>query len=165
MLYLGQLNRRTLICAVNQDPEESFKKTVEVDRLIDMLRDANPREVSKLVCSLRFISFHSWDPHLLTYSCSIFFHVNSCRSLLLKMSSLSMRAFGYDLLLELIPVNQRMIKHVFDWLSLVFLWCLWGWLDSGSYIAKNFFGIICIFAERLRGVGNICDEHSGLSGP
>ncbi|KAJ6402861.1 hypothetical protein OIU84_014881 [Salix udensis] len=41
--------RRTLICAVNQDPEESFKKTVEVDRLIDMLRDANPRELQKLV--------------------------------------------------------------------------------------------------------------------
>lgn len=41
--------RRTLICAVNQDPEESFKKTVEVDRLIDLLRDANPRELQKLV--------------------------------------------------------------------------------------------------------------------
>ncbi|KAL3597393.1 hypothetical protein D5086_009030 [Populus alba] len=41
--------RRTLICAVNQDPEDSFKKTVEVDRLIDMLRDANPRELQKLV--------------------------------------------------------------------------------------------------------------------
>ncbi|KAJ6766026.1 hypothetical protein OIU79_022074 [Salix purpurea] len=41
--------RRTLICAVNQDPEESFKKTVEVDRLIDMLRDANPRDLQKLV--------------------------------------------------------------------------------------------------------------------
>ncbi|CAK7329633.1 unnamed protein product [Dovyalis caffra] len=34
---------------VTQDPEESFKKTVEVDRLIDMLRDANPRELQKLV--------------------------------------------------------------------------------------------------------------------
>ncbi|KAG5247821.1 hypothetical protein IMY05_004G0116900 [Salix suchowensis] len=34
---------------LNQDPEESFKKTVEVDRLIDMLRDANPRELQKLV--------------------------------------------------------------------------------------------------------------------
>ncbi|KAH8510657.1 hypothetical protein H0E87_008265 [Populus deltoides] len=44
-----ELVRRTLICAVNQDPEESFKKTVEVDRLIDMLRDANPRELQKLV--------------------------------------------------------------------------------------------------------------------
>ncbi|XP_021889312.1 uncharacterized protein LOC110808207 isoform X7 [Carica papaya] len=36
--------RRTLICAVNQDAEEAFKKTVEVDRLIDTLRDANPKE-------------------------------------------------------------------------------------------------------------------------
>nr|TKR85061.1 uncharacterized protein D5086_0000250890 [Populus alba] len=44
-----ELVRRTLICAVNQDPEDSFKKTVEVDRLIDMLRDANPRELQKLV--------------------------------------------------------------------------------------------------------------------
>ncbi|KAJ8767252.1 hypothetical protein K2173_013649 [Erythroxylum novogranatense] len=41
--------RRTLITAVNQDAEESFKKTVEVDRLIDMLRDANPSELQKLV--------------------------------------------------------------------------------------------------------------------
>lgn len=44
-----ELVRRSLICAVNQDPEESFKKTVEVDQLIDMLRDANPRELQKLV--------------------------------------------------------------------------------------------------------------------
>ncbi|GAV62380.1 hypothetical protein CFOL_v3_05904 [Cephalotus follicularis] len=41
--------RRTLICAVNQDAEKAFKKTVEVDRLIDMLRDANPKELQKLV--------------------------------------------------------------------------------------------------------------------
>lgn len=33
-----------MICAVNQDAEEAFKKTVEVDRLIDTLRDANPKE-------------------------------------------------------------------------------------------------------------------------
>ncbi|KAK2978270.1 hypothetical protein RJ640_017121, partial [Escallonia rubra] len=33
----------------NQDPEESFKKTVEVDRLIDMLGDANDKELQKLV--------------------------------------------------------------------------------------------------------------------
>lgn len=33
----------------NQDAEESFKKTVEVDRLIDMLRDANANELQKLV--------------------------------------------------------------------------------------------------------------------
>ncbi|WRX15002.1 hypothetical protein QQP08_007489 [Theobroma cacao] len=36
--------RRTLICAVNQDAEKAFKKTVEVDRLIDMLREATPNE-------------------------------------------------------------------------------------------------------------------------
>ncbi|GKV24124.1 hypothetical protein SLEP1_g33776 [Rubroshorea leprosula] len=41
--------RRTLICAVNQDAEEAFKKTVEVDRLIDLLRDANPQELQRLV--------------------------------------------------------------------------------------------------------------------
>lgn len=38
-----------MICAVNQDAEEAFKKTVEVDRLIDKLRDANPIELQKLV--------------------------------------------------------------------------------------------------------------------
>ncbi|KAL5713394.1 hypothetical protein ACHQM5_015473 [Ranunculus cassubicifolius] len=41
--------RRTLICAVGQDAEKSFKKTVEVDRLIDMLRDSNDKELQKLV--------------------------------------------------------------------------------------------------------------------
>ncbi|XP_052188803.1 uncharacterized protein LOC127799100 isoform X2 [Diospyros lotus] len=41
--------RRTFICAVNQGAEESFKKTVEVDRLIDTLRDANANELQKLV--------------------------------------------------------------------------------------------------------------------
>ncbi|OVA06175.1 Oxidoreductase-like [Macleaya cordata] len=41
--------RRTLVFAVNQDAEKSFKKTVEVDRLIDVLRDANPNELQKLV--------------------------------------------------------------------------------------------------------------------
>ncbi|XP_025822407.1 uncharacterized protein LOC112898266 [Panicum hallii] len=33
------------ICAADKAPEESLKKTIEVDRLIDMLRDANPRVV------------------------------------------------------------------------------------------------------------------------
>lgn len=42
---LDLINRRTLIYAVNQDAERAFKKTVEVDRLIDMLRDANDQEV------------------------------------------------------------------------------------------------------------------------
>eukprot|EP00262_Sarcandra_glabra_P004671 TRINITY_DN15868_c0_g1_i1.p1 TRINITY_DN15868_c0_g1~~TRINITY_DN15868_c0_g1_i1.p1 ORF type:complete len:316 (+),score=57.09 TRINITY_DN15868_c0_g1_i1:85-1032(+) len=41
--------RRTMICSVNKDAEKSFKKTVEVDRLIDMLRDANANELQKLV--------------------------------------------------------------------------------------------------------------------
>ncbi|XVF01030.1 hypothetical protein REPUB_Repub04eG0052500 [Reevesia pubescens] len=40
---------RTLICAVNQDAEKAFKKTVEMDRLIDMLREANPNHLQKLV--------------------------------------------------------------------------------------------------------------------
>ena len=46
MMCLDLINRRTLICAVNQDAEKLFQKTVEVDRLIDMLRDANANEVS-----------------------------------------------------------------------------------------------------------------------
>ncbi|KAL5713393.1 hypothetical protein ACHQM5_015473 [Ranunculus cassubicifolius] len=34
---------------LGQDAEKSFKKTVEVDRLIDMLRDSNDKELQKLV--------------------------------------------------------------------------------------------------------------------
>ncbi|XP_062177753.1 uncharacterized protein LOC133882566 [Alnus glutinosa] len=41
--------RRNLIYAASQAAEEAFKKTVEVDRLIDTLRDANPNELQKLV--------------------------------------------------------------------------------------------------------------------
>ncbi|XP_050261908.1 uncharacterized protein LOC126706468 isoform X1 [Quercus robur] len=41
--------RRNLIYAASQGAEEAFKKTVEVDRLIDTLRDANPNELQKLV--------------------------------------------------------------------------------------------------------------------
>ncbi|KEH30456.1 hypothetical protein MTR_4g071190 [Medicago truncatula] len=41
--------RKTLICAANQEAEEAFKKTVAIDHLIDMLREANPRELEKLV--------------------------------------------------------------------------------------------------------------------
>ncbi|KAJ1440960.1 hypothetical protein SESBI_01637 [Sesbania bispinosa] len=41
--------RTTFICAANQEAEEAFKKTVEIDRLIDMLREANPHELQKLV--------------------------------------------------------------------------------------------------------------------
>lgn len=38
-----------MTCAVNQDAEKSFHKTVEVDRLIDTLRDSNPRELEQAV--------------------------------------------------------------------------------------------------------------------
>ncbi|PKU85694.1 Dynein assembly factor with WDR repeat domains 1 [Dendrobium catenatum] len=41
--------RRTLVYAVNQDAEKSFKKTLEVDRLIDTLRVSNPGELEQLV--------------------------------------------------------------------------------------------------------------------
>ncbi|KAL0920798.1 hypothetical protein M5K25_009967 [Dendrobium thyrsiflorum] len=41
--------RRTLVYAVNQDAEKSFKKTLEVDRLIDTLRVSNPAELEQLV--------------------------------------------------------------------------------------------------------------------
>ncbi|CAN1173250.1 hypothetical protein LINPERHAP2_LOCUS30555 [Linum perenne] len=41
--------RRTLVCAVEQNAEEEFKKTVGVDYLIDALRVANPAELPKLV--------------------------------------------------------------------------------------------------------------------
>lgn len=49
-IRLNQLRKRqTLICAAGQDAEESFKKTVEVDRLIDTLRDASANELQQLV--------------------------------------------------------------------------------------------------------------------
>lgn len=38
-----------MLCAADKAPEESLKKTIEVDRLIDMLRDANPRELDQIV--------------------------------------------------------------------------------------------------------------------
>ncbi|KAK9073523.1 hypothetical protein SSX86_007847 [Deinandra increscens subsp. villosa] len=37
--------RRNLVYAVNQDAEDAFKKTVELDRLIDMLKNASDREI------------------------------------------------------------------------------------------------------------------------
>ncbi|CAK8576601.1 unnamed protein product [Lathyrus sativus] len=51
-LTLFNLNcrrRTTFICAAHGEAEEAFKKTVELDKLIDMLREANPRELEKLV--------------------------------------------------------------------------------------------------------------------
>nr|XP_043624295.1 uncharacterized protein LOC122595889 [Erigeron canadensis] len=41
--------RRSLVCAASQDAEEAFKKTVEVDRLIDLLKNASDQELQKLV--------------------------------------------------------------------------------------------------------------------
>lgn len=38
-----------MVSAANQNAEELFKKTVEVDRLIDMIKDADDNEVS-IVC-------------------------------------------------------------------------------------------------------------------
>lgn len=38
-----------MVSAVNQNAEELFKKTVEVDRLIDMMRDANDNELAQFV--------------------------------------------------------------------------------------------------------------------
>ncbi|XP_004507490.1 uncharacterized protein [Cicer arietinum] len=48
-LTLDSKRRTTFICAANQEAEEAFKKTVEIDKLIDMLREANPPELQKLV--------------------------------------------------------------------------------------------------------------------
>lgn len=58
MMCLDLINRRTLICAVNQDAEKLFQKTVEVDRLIDMLRDANANEVNGYMSFLLAFFFH-----------------------------------------------------------------------------------------------------------
>lgn len=109
MMCLDLINRRTLICAVNQDAEKLFQKTVEVDRLIDMLREANANEVSS--SALFVLALFSRKP--IGNYVFFFVFVNSFRSLWLKMSLLSMRAFGYDLQQELIPANLRMIKHGF----------------------------------------------------
>ena len=35
-----------LICVADKASEESLKKTIEVDRLTDMVSDANPRELN-----------------------------------------------------------------------------------------------------------------------
>ncbi|URE15039.1 hypothetical protein MUK42_11092 [Musa troglodytarum] len=71
--------RRTAICAVNQDAEKSFKKTVEVDHLIDMLKVANAREeriesatdvlkaiLNPVVDDVEEISWPPRDPEALT---------------------------------------------------------------------------------------------------
>ncbi|KAL3621281.1 hypothetical protein CASFOL_036193 [Castilleja foliolosa] len=47
--FVNWKQRRYSICAFNKDAEKAFKKTVEVDRLIDMLRDADDKELQQLV--------------------------------------------------------------------------------------------------------------------
>ncbi|KAL6846718.1 hypothetical protein ACP4OV_024166 [Aristida adscensionis] len=47
--HADRRRRNTLLCAADKPPEESLKKTIEVDRLIDMLRNANPRELDQIV--------------------------------------------------------------------------------------------------------------------
>ncbi|XP_045823538.1 uncharacterized protein LOC123916195 [Trifolium pratense] len=49
LFNLNSRTRKTFICAANQEAEEAFKNTVEIDRLIDTLREANPRELQKIV--------------------------------------------------------------------------------------------------------------------
>ncbi|GKD25938.1 hypothetical protein Tco_1232152 [Tanacetum coccineum] len=51
-LTLNHTNTTTrghIVCAANQEAEEAFKKTVEVDRLIDALKNASDQELQKLV--------------------------------------------------------------------------------------------------------------------
>ncbi|KAL0356668.1 UNVERIFIED_CONTAM: hypothetical protein Scaly_1352500 [Sesamum calycinum] len=54
--FVGWKQRKTLICAVNKDAEKSFKKTVEVDRLIDMLRDADDKNFINLLWRMFLLS-------------------------------------------------------------------------------------------------------------
>jgi len=49
-----------LIYTADKDHEESLKKTTEVDRLIDMVSDANPREVNAI---------YIFNPELALYIC------------------------------------------------------------------------------------------------
>ncbi|XP_047328882.1 uncharacterized protein LOC124932308 [Impatiens glandulifera] len=61
-------SRQTLIYAVNKGAEESFKKTVELDYLIDKLREANPNEIQNLVAENIFAFDESFWIRLATRS-------------------------------------------------------------------------------------------------
>ncbi|RXH88374.1 hypothetical protein DVH24_042445 [Malus domestica] len=103
--------RRTLICVANQDAEEAFKKTVEVDRLIDKLRDSNPIEpyphfMERLLPSLEPETYRSWAKAL-AIAPSATSELFIFRSLLFKMYWLLMRVFGYGLRQELIPKDYE----------------------------------------------------------
>ncbi|PWA76691.1 hypothetical protein CTI12_AA226080 [Artemisia annua] len=47
--HTNTTTRGNIVCAANQEAEEAFKKTVEVDRLIDTLKNASDQELQKLV--------------------------------------------------------------------------------------------------------------------
>ena len=49
-----------LICAADKASEESLKKTIEVDMLLDMVSDANAREVNAI---------YIFNPELALYIC------------------------------------------------------------------------------------------------
>jgi len=86
-----------LICAVKGDPEDAFKKTVEIDRMIDALRDANPRQVRKhVICIVKMLCFCSIILNKLSFVLLLLlpFSLNRLRRLLLKISLLLMRFFG-----------------------------------------------------------------------
>lgn len=96
-----------MICAVKGGAEEgAFKKTVELDRMIDALKDANPREVG--FC-------HSTQSKCFIFLCCLvpFFLWNSLRSLSLKTFLPLMKFFGLDWLPGRILASQMMTRQAF----------------------------------------------------
>lgn len=67
---------------MNQDAEKSFKQTIELDRLIDMLRDSNAREVS-----YQFFKNNSW--HIYNNHKSIFRDSVVCSTFFLQLHALA----------------------------------------------------------------------------
>ncbi|KAL9252913.1 Coatomer subunit alpha-1-like protein [Drosera capensis] len=49
LVSMSKSRRKTVVYAVNESTEEELKNVVEVDRLIDVLREANPAELQKRV--------------------------------------------------------------------------------------------------------------------
>ncbi|GAB2253047.1 hypothetical protein Droror1_Dr00005894 [Drosera rotundifolia] len=49
LVSMSKSRRKTVVYAVNEGTEEELKNVVEVDRLIDVLREANPAELQKRV--------------------------------------------------------------------------------------------------------------------
>ena len=96
-----------MICAVKGGAEEgAFKKTVELDRMIDAIKDANPREVG--FC-------HSTQSKCFIFLCCLvpFFLWNSLRSLSLKTFLPLMKFFGLAWLPGRILASQMMTRQAF----------------------------------------------------